>query len=89
MQVYDSAIMYRNMTSTISAITSSEGAFRLWRGIWSVVLGAGPAHAVHFGTYEFVKLQATRRKILNEPLTNGVFSHSLPQREHMIENIYL
>lgn len=27
----------------------------LWRGVSSVVLGAGPAHAVHFGTLEAVK----------------------------------
>lgn len=27
----------------------------MWRGIASVVLGAGPAHALYFGTYELVK----------------------------------
>ncbi|ORZ22933.1 mitochondrial carrier domain-containing protein [Absidia repens] len=27
----------------------------LWRGVNSVVLGAGPAHALHFATYEFCK----------------------------------
>jgi solute carrier family 25 iron transporter 28/37 len=27
----------------------------LWRGVYSVILGAGPAHAVHFATYEFCK----------------------------------
>ena len=27
----------------------------LWRGVASVIAGAGPAHAVYFGTYEFVK----------------------------------
>ncbi|KAF7730204.1 Fe(2+) transporter [Apophysomyces ossiformis] len=27
----------------------------LWRGVYSVVVGAGPAHAVHFATYEFCK----------------------------------
>lgn len=27
----------------------------LWRGVNSVLLGAGPAHALHFATYEYVK----------------------------------
>ncbi|KAI9261076.1 mitochondrial carrier domain-containing protein [Sporodiniella umbellata] len=27
----------------------------LWKGVSSVVLGAGPAHALHFATYEFCK----------------------------------
>lgn len=27
----------------------------LWKGVNSVVLGAGPAHALHFATYEFCK----------------------------------
>ena len=29
----------------------------LWRGVNSVVMGAGPAHALHFATYEFCKDQ--------------------------------
>ncbi|CAO3592112.1 unnamed protein product [Absidia cylindrospora] len=28
---------------------------QLWRGVYSVVIGAGPAHALHFATYEFCK----------------------------------
>lgn len=27
----------------------------LWRGVYSVIAGAGPAHAVHFATYEYCK----------------------------------
>ncbi|KAL0088320.1 mitochondrial carrier domain-containing protein [Phycomyces blakesleeanus] len=27
----------------------------LWRGVYSVVMGAGPAHAVHFAIYEYCK----------------------------------
>lgn len=71
MQVHDSAVVYRNMSSAISSITSTEGAARLWRGVFSVILGAGPAHAVHFGTYEFVKSQGRRSQMFNEPVTNG------------------
>jgi len=36
-------------------ISTTEGIGRLWRGIASVIMGAGPAHAAHFGTYEFVR----------------------------------
>ncbi|KAL2752252.1 hypothetical protein ACRALDRAFT_1078263 [Sodiomyces alcalophilus JCM 7366] len=36
-------------------IASGEGFLSLWRGVSSVVAGAGPAHAVYFATYEAVK----------------------------------
>ncbi|KAI7865462.1 mitochondrial carrier domain-containing protein [Spinellus fusiger] len=37
-------------TSTLRSTYSN-----LWRGVNSVVLGAGPAHALHFATYEYCK----------------------------------
>lgn len=37
------------------AVSSGEGIRTLWRGVASVIMGAGPAHAAHFGTYEFVR----------------------------------
>ena len=55
-------------SSTSAALSSSSSLFThlrhasttqslrtLWRGVASVIMGAGPAHAMHFGTYEFVK----------------------------------
>ncbi|GHJ84020.1 hypothetical protein NliqN6_0422 [Naganishia liquefaciens] len=36
-------------------VSSTEGLRSLWRGVSSVIMGAGPAHAFHFGTYEFVR----------------------------------
>lgn len=39
----------------ISSIATTEGSLVLWKGVQSVILGAGPAHAVYFGTYEFCK----------------------------------
>ncbi|VUC20688.1 unnamed protein product [Clonostachys rosea] len=36
-------------------IASKEGVLNLWRGMSSVIVGAGPAHAVYFATYEAVK----------------------------------
>jgi len=41
--------------NAFSRISSTEGLRALWRGVSSVILGAGPAHAVHFGTLEAVK----------------------------------
>ena len=57
MQVFTTqpAAMYTGMTQAFTRISSTEGVSRLWRGVWSVILGAGPAHAVYFGTYETVK----------------------------------
>ena len=57
MQVFSTqpAAIYTGMTQAFTRISSTEGASRLWRGVWSVILGAGPAHAVYFGTYEAVK----------------------------------
>ncbi|KAF8461117.1 mitochondrial carrier domain-containing protein [Kalaharituber pfeilii] len=47
--------MYTGIANAVAQISSTEGARSLWRGIASVALGAGPAHAVYFSTYEFVK----------------------------------
>ena len=57
MQVFTAspAAMYTGIGNAFSRISATEGLRTLWRGVSSVILGAGPAHAVHFGTYEFVK----------------------------------
>lgn len=67
-----------SLISSISKITSSEGAYALWRGVSSVVLGAGPAHAVYFSVFEASKTflvnnltNSTNKKIVtdeNHPL---------------------
>lgn len=57
MQVFTAsqAAMYTGIGNAFSRISATEGLRTLWKGVSSVILGAGPAHAVHFGTYEFVK----------------------------------
>ncbi|KAG7699740.1 hypothetical protein KL930_001627 [Ogataea haglerorum] len=40
---------------SFSKISSTEGAIALWRGVSSVVLGAGPAHAVYYLVFESTK----------------------------------
>lgn len=46
---------YTGILNAFSRISSAEGFRALWKGVASVVLGAGPAHALYFGTYEFMK----------------------------------
>ena len=57
MQVFatNQAAIYSGVGNAFSRIASTEGLRTLWRGVNSVILGAGPAHAVHFGVYEAVK----------------------------------
>ncbi|KAH8116268.1 mitochondrial carrier [Phellopilus nigrolimitatus] len=57
MQVFatNQAAIYSGVGNAFSRISSTEGLRTLWRGVSSVILGAGPAHAVHFGMYEAVK----------------------------------
>ncbi|KAG2230220.1 hypothetical protein INT48_002090 [Thamnidium elegans] len=38
-----------------STIQLKKQSRHLWRGVYSVIAGAGPAHAVHFATYEYCK----------------------------------
>jgi solute carrier family 25 iron transporter 28/37 len=44
-----------SLYQSLVKVSSGEGLMTLWRGVNSVILGAGPAHAVYFGTYEIVK----------------------------------
>jgi len=57
MQVFatSQAAIYSGIGNAFTRISSTEGVRALWRGVSSVILGAGPAHAVHFGTYEAIK----------------------------------
>lgn len=57
MQVFATspAAVYTGIGNAFTRISSTEGARALWRGVSSVIMGAGPAHAVHFGAYEAVK----------------------------------
>jgi hypothetical protein len=50
-----SGVMKTGVTQALYSISRAEGFRTLWRGVSSVALGAGPAHAVYFATYEAVK----------------------------------
>lgn len=55
MQVLSSTTTYNGVIQGTYKMASGEGVLSLWRGMSSVVAGAGPAHAVYFATYEAVK----------------------------------
>ncbi|XBW35050.1 hypothetical protein QEN19_000614 [Hanseniaspora menglaensis] len=48
-----------SLIKTISTIATQEGSMALWKGVQSMVMGAGPAHAVYFATYEAMKENIT------------------------------
>ncbi|KAL7620015.1 Fe(2+) transporter [Parahypoxylon ruwenzoriense] len=61
--------VYKGMIQSTMRIASGEGFLKLWRGMSSVVVGAGPAHAVYFATYEAVKhLMGGNRAGVHHPL---------------------
>ncbi|KAF8975393.1 Fe(2+) transporter [Entomortierella lignicola] len=47
--------VYSGVINAASRISTTEGARTLWRGVNSVIMGAGPAHALYFATYEYAK----------------------------------
>ena len=69
------AAVYTGLGNAVTRISSTEGLRVLWRGVSSVILGAGPAHAVHFGMYEFVKEYTGGNK---EDVTNQWISTCAP-----------
>lgn len=58
--------VYTGIGNALTRISATEGARALWRGVSSVIVGAGPAHAVHFGTYEAVKEFAGGNRLGNQ-----------------------
>ena len=58
--------------NSIYRISLQEGWLSLWRGTSSVILGAGPAHAVYFGTYEYVKKILMKDQEGHQPLRIGI-----------------
>jgi solute carrier family 25 (mitochondrial iron transporter), member 28/37 len=46
---------YNGIIDALVKIVRNEGAFRPVRGMSIVAFGAGPAHALYFSCYEFIK----------------------------------
>lgn len=64
--------VYNGMIQGTYRMATGEGIMSLWRGMSSVVVGAGPAHAVYFATYEAVKHLMGGNKVgVHHPLAAG------------------
>lgn len=63
---------YTSLIQSTYRMAVGEGIASLWRGMSSVVVGAGPAHAVYFATYEAVKHVMGGNKVgTHHPLAAG------------------
>lgn len=71
MQMITKGKLSDGILGSINKITSSEGAYSLWRGVSSVVLGAGPAHAVYFSVFEATKTLLCN-KLTTSPKTSKI-----------------
>ncbi|CAA7267398.1 unnamed protein product [Cyclocybe aegerita] len=74
MQVFATSpvAVYSGVGNAFTRISSTEGMRALWRGVSSVILGAGPAHAIHFGTLEAVKELAGGNEAGNQWLATSL-----------------
>lgn len=78
--VKGSSLLARNTSNslikTISTIATQEGSMALWKGVQSMVMGAGPAHAVYFATYEAMKENITHYMEMSSGRTGSDITQS-------------
>ena len=75
--------MYRNIHHAFRSMMKKEGLFTPLRGMNVVALGAGPAHALYFSTYEAMK------KFVNGNQTGyNPVSHSKCGTEKLMTNTF-
>lgn len=82
MQSYVAIRHHSSVFHTARSIVSTEGLSALWRGVSAVALSAGPAHALYFATYEYVRTFLTR-SLQNPNLNFTSDTPSLPQSSHL------
>ncbi|XP_065211678.1 mitoferrin-1 [Planococcus citri] len=63
---------YRGVGEVLSQMVTKEGVLRPMRGISAVILGAGPAHALYFSSYEFLRDTVAQHTALNSTLSSGM-----------------
>ncbi|XP_034059721.1 mitoferrin-2 [Gymnodraco acuticeps] len=63
------AARYRNVMDALCRIIATEGVWRPMRGLNATAVGAGPAHALYFASYEKLK------KTLSDAIHPGANSH--------------
>ena len=68
---------YKGIIDAFVKIVKNEGVFRPVRGMSVVAFGAGPAHALYFSCYEYIKMKYSGNVAAGDnSLTNG--NSSLP-----------
>ncbi|XP_046686442.1 mitoferrin-1-like isoform X2 [Homalodisca vitripennis] len=65
MQSLSGTTSYRSIGEVLQRMVSQEGILRPVRGMGAVVMGAGPAHALYFSCYEYLKENMTHRGLNN------------------------
>jgi solute carrier family 25 iron transporter 28/37 len=56
------AIPVHTIRHHLRLVSTTDGLRSLWRGVSSVIIGAGPSHAVHYGVYELIREISGGRK---------------------------
>eukprot|EP00276_Gloeochaete_wittrockiana_P006267 CAMPEP_0184659100 /NCGR_PEP_ID=MMETSP0308-20130426/28185_1 /TAXON_ID=38269 /ORGANISM="Gloeochaete witrockiana, Strain SAG 46.84" /LENGTH=350 /DNA_ID=CAMNT_0027098633 /DNA_START=105 /DNA_END=1154 /DNA_ORIENTATION=- len=75
--------MYESIWGSMRHIWQEEGMRRMWRGVSTMMLIAGPVHALYFATYEKAKESLGGNKAEHNPLAHAaagvaaIFVHDL------------
>lgn len=81
-----------NISATFSNMIKNEGLFRPVRGLTAVVVGAGPAHALYFASYEFAKESLTKLTTHHHQLNYGelitIYLNSINTYRNVFSNIW-
>lgn len=67
------AAIYTGIGNALVTISRAEGIRSLWRGMSTMVAGAGPAHALYFASYEVVKQALGGNQPGHHPLAAGAY----------------
>ena len=63
--------VYRNIYHAITSMVTKEGLLAPLRGMNVVAIGAGPAHALYFSTYEATKKFINGNQTKYNPISHG------------------
>jgi len=62
----------RGIGTVLFNMIKHEGYLRPMRGMGTVIIGAGPAHALYFASYEHLKQKISHQTPLNLTVSSGV-----------------
>jgi len=66
--------VYRSIYHAITSMVTKEGVAAPLRGMTVVAIGAGPAHALYFSTYEATKKFINGNQTKYNPISHGKWS---------------